>query len=142
MVLNAPYFRKASTIAMIAAGAAMLAVGTVRAGIRTAHERRTAMRPASSRVDIPTAKRALELEIAPSDERGRVTLRFSLPRAGIVRITISTLDGREVGTLASGLSAAGENRLDIDVSAIPPGQYQCTLQTRDGNVSTRLVVVR
>ena len=63
-------------------------------------------------------------------------------RPGIVRISLSTLDGKEVGTLASGLQSAGENRVELDVGKIPPGQYRCTLQSRDGNASTRLVIVR
>lgn len=90
----------------------------------------------------PPVRATLELEVLMTGDRDRMTLRFALPRAGIVRITLSTLDGREVGTLASGLSAAGENRIDIDVKKIPPGEYRITLQSRDGNASTRLVIAR
>jgi hypothetical protein len=109
------------------------------------HDRR-ATAPATAAVvdgrnDLPPVPRTtLALEVVASANEGRVTLRFTLPRAGIVRITLSTPDGREVGTLASGLSASGENRLDVDVRKIPEGQYLCTLQTRDGNASTRLVI--
>jgi hypothetical protein len=100
--------------------------------------------PARPGFDVPTEKHALALDIVTSEqkEEGRVTLRFTLPRAGIVRISIASLDGKEMGTLASGLSSAGENRLDVDVSRIPPGQYRLSLQTRDGNASTRLVVAK
>jgi hypothetical protein len=91
----------------------------------------------------PPAPNGLNLEVlASGSSRDRVTLRFTLPRAGIVRITLSTDDGREVGTLASGLSAAGDNRLELDVRKIPPGTYLLTLQTRGGNASTRLVIGR
>lgn len=93
--------------------------------------------------DVPTPERtALGLEILTSDDRGRVTLRFTLPRAGIVRIILTTLDGKEVGTLASGLSSAGENRLDLDVRKIPAGEYRCVVQTRDGNAATTLVITK
>jgi hypothetical protein len=125
------HLRVIGTVSLMAVALSVVAVVTVRAHT-----------PALAAFDVPKAKHALALEVLTSDERGRVTLRFTLPRAGIVRIMLATLDGREMGALASGLSSAGENRLDIDVSTIPPGQYRCTLQSRDGTATTRLVIVR
>lgn len=128
-------------IAIAIAAGIIVAPPPVRASSRAG----AATRHSAARIDLPRhpANDALELSIVSSDDRaGTVTLRFVLPRAGIVRILLATLDGSEVGTLASGLSSAGENRLEIDVKAIPPGQYRLTLQTRDGNASTRLVIVR
>ena len=128
-------------IAFAASVIALVAPSPVRASSRAGDVRRHS----AARIELPRHPQndALELSIVSSDDRsGKITLRFVLPRAGIVRILLTTLDGSEVGTLASGLSSAGENRLEIDVKTIPPGQYRLTLQTRDGNASTRLVIVR
>ena len=120
---------------------ALVAVVALAAPLKLRGEDAPALTPPERSVGTSTAASAPALEVV-SLSRDRMTIRFSLPRAGIVRISLMTPDGKEMGTLASGLTAAGENRLEIDVSRIPAGEYHCTLQSRDGSVSTRVVIGR
>ena len=133
--------RKAA--AFIATVAAIVASTSASAQVGAPHSPAAV---SSSAIDVPTAEKsssALAISVVSIDTKeGVATIRFTLPRAGIIRMTLMSADGKEAGVLASGLSKAGENVVDIDIERITPGEYRCVLQTRDGNVSARLILTR
>ena len=97
----------------------------------------------TSDVPTPAKSSSIALDIVSRDVSSDiVSLRFNLVRAGIIRLVLIDRDGKEVGVLASGLSSAGVNVIEIDTRKIPAGEYRCILQTRDGNASTPLVISR
>jgi hypothetical protein len=72
------------------------------------------------------------------------TTRFSidLPEADDIRLTISTLDGRALGTLIDARRPAGRHIVEWDASGVGTGTYLYTLRTSRGIESGRVIVVR
>jgi len=75
------------------------------------------------------------------------TLRFALPEAGRVRLTIAGVDGRRVRLLLDGDRPSGPGSLAWDGRddfgrRAPPGVYVCRIESRAGSASRRLAVVR
>ncbi len=69
----------------------------------------------------------------PNPSSGHVNLRFTLPAAAEVRITLSDVSGREVFLDPSpAIHAAGTGTLRIDTESLPAGCYE--LVCRAGNV--------
>jgi hypothetical protein len=75
------------------------------------------------------------------------TLRFALPEAGRVRLTIAGVDGRRVRVLLDVDRPAGPGRLawdgrDDSGRRAPPGVYVCRIESHAASASRRLAVVR
>ncbi|MEP7027129.1 MAG: FlgD immunoglobulin-like domain containing protein [Candidatus Eisenbacteria bacterium] len=81
----------------------------------------------------------------PSPGRGAVTLRYSLPRAGVARLEIVDLAGhvvwRDQGERAAGVHAARWNGTRATGSRAPAGLYFVRLVTPWGSREGRLVLL-
>ena len=75
----------------------------------------------------------------PNPVRGSAILRFSLERAGRVRLTIFDLQGREIARLVDGERSAGMGEVAFDGRHLPGGVYLARLETPGGTRTTRFV---
>lgn len=67
-------------------------------------------------------------------------IRYGLPIASRVRLTLYTLVGRPIMTLLEGAQDAGVYVVEFDATDIPSGVYFYRLQTDNGAITRRLTV--
>ncbi|MEM0961971.1 MAG: T9SS type A sorting domain-containing protein [Bacteroidota bacterium] len=86
---------------------------------------------------------ALALALAgPNPTASRTAVAVTLAEAGIARVAVTDLLGREVAVLADGPLAAGTTRLDLDASALPAGVYVARVVTGGLARTLRFTVAR
>ncbi|MCK4415173.1 MAG: hypothetical protein KAY32_16700 [Candidatus Eisenbacteria sp.] len=99
--------------------------------------------------DAPEASNAvrprLDLRLA-SPVHGETPMRFSLPRAGVIRLVILDSQGRIIRDLADGDWPAGEHHLTWDGRgtcglSVPSGRYYVLLREGAAQISRPLVLV-
>jgi hypothetical protein len=83
----------------------------------------------------------------PNPARGTTMLRFSLPRAGHVRLALHDLSGRLVRIAHEGHSAAGDHAIALRLTdgrdrPLAPGLYLARLETAAGTRTRRIAAVR
>lgn len=100
-------------------------------------------------VSAPAAVAApgIELAAAPDPFREATEVRFSLPHAGPIRVTVHDLAGRLVADLASGRRAAGAHSVRWDGRGrggrpAPAGVYFVRLRTVEGGSAAKVVRLR
>ncbi len=67
------------------------------------------------------------------------TIRFAVPVAGDVRLTVYDLAGRAVTTLVNGYHPIGEYSVLFDAAALPNGMYIYRLQSDNAQFTGRLI---
>ena len=77
--------------------------------------------PVSVEDDI--ASGATRLEVAPNPFRSQASIGFTLPRAGVAKLTLHDLQGREIARLADGEFAAGGHAVTLGNARLRPGVY-------------------
>lgn len=82
----------------------------------------------------------------PNPSRGEVTLRFALPQAGPVTVSLVDAQGRTVATplanrLGAGTHVARWNGRDGDGARLAPGVYFATLDSAAGRVVRRITLL-
>ena len=98
--------------------------------------------------DGPAAGATLALApMRPNPARGSSVLRFTLPRAGQVRLELLDAAGRRVRMLTNGMLAAGAHEQawdgrDAAGHAAAAGLYWARLSTRDGARTERFVLLQ
>jgi hypothetical protein len=106
-----------------------------------------AQQPVPTAVDAPAAP-AFELAAPwPNPARESAHLGFTLPRSGVLALTVHDLQGRRVRALAEGRYEAGRYRLAWDLRdeagrPVSPGLYLARLEFADGERTRRIVVLR
>jgi hypothetical protein len=89
------------------------------------------------------AASALELAPpSPNPSQAGFTLRFRLPAAGHVRLTLVDLAGREVSEVLDGPNTAGDHTVAAPARALSPGIYFARLEWNGRVVARRVAVVR
>jgi serine protease AprX len=90
----------------------------------------------------PTVVSLSRIELFPNPSKaGRVTVSYSLPRAGQMTVTLFDVSGRAVRTQK--VAASGVNgSVSIDVRGLSSGVYVARLKAEDFSVSKSLVVGR
>lgn len=68
------------------------------------------------------------------------TFSFSLPQADRVVLTVSSLDGSTVATLADAEFGAGRHAIDWPTGTLPNGVYVCRMRTSFGVIVSKLLV--
>lgn len=79
---------------------------------------------------------------SPNPFARRTTLRYTLPRAADVHLSVYDALGRRVATLAEGRQPAGRKERVFDAGRLPSGLYLVRLQADDRVVTRRVTVVR
>jgi hypothetical protein len=78
----------------------------------------------------------------PNPFNGLTVIRYSLPKASRVRISVYDMLGREVKVLAEGTRDVGHHQVSLDGSFFSSGVYLCRLRA-DGFISSRkLLLIR
>ncbi|SDK42757.1 Por secretion system C-terminal sorting domain-containing protein [Catalinimonas alkaloidigena] len=80
--------------------------------------------------------------IYPNPGNGRATLKYQLPKASEVSVTLRDVTGREVQRLAEGLQGAGNKQVELSLSNLNSGLYFYSIETPEGIASGKLNVVR
>ncbi|MEM8559570.1 MAG: PKD domain-containing protein, partial [Bacteroidota bacterium] len=94
-----------------------------------------------ARVDgLPTE--AMLLGNFPNPFATTTTVRYALPEAAAVRLTVYDVTGRAVADLVDGRVEAGFHTAQFDASALPSGVYFCRMETGTTAMTERLVVLR
>ena len=67
---------------------------------------------------------------------------FSLPRAGIVNLSVFNILGQQVATLVSEHREAGAHQIEFDGANYPSGIYFYRLQHNDGSVTRKMTLIK
>jgi hypothetical protein len=84
---------------------------------------------------------ALETSV-PNPVRTQATIRYALPEASDVTLTVYDVMGREVAQLVQSAKAAGFHEVQFDASPLPSGTYLYRLRAGVFTETRRMVVVR
>jgi len=100
-------------------------------------------------VEEPAARMSAELRLdgAPNPFTDQTAVRFQLPAAGPVRVTLHDLAGRTLAVLAEGQRPAGGHTiawggLDGQGRRLPAGLYFLRLRTQEGELVRRIALAR
>jgi hypothetical protein len=93
-------------------------------------------------VEGPVRAGTIELSCSPNPARGAARIRFTLPLAMDIRLTVRDVAGRRVADLASGRLAAGTHTIlwNSRASRARPGVYFADLRASGRSIVKRLVV--
>ena len=85
-----------------------------------------------------------DVQVYPNPTAGAATIRITGTAAGRVSAYVTDMFGQRVLDIVQNESlAAGEQQRAFATTSLPPGLYQCVVETPDGKrVSTRLSIVR
>jgi len=89
----------------------------------------------------PPAQFALG-RFSPHPVHGVAHIRFDVPRAATIHLSVFDMQGREVAVLADGPWEAGRHQLDWRSASAPPGLYFVRYATPGHSFVRRLVRVR
>ncbi|MBN1448751.1 MAG: exo-alpha-sialidase [Bacteroidetes bacterium] len=78
----------------------------------------------------------------PNPFNSRSSLRFSIPAATRVTVTVHDLLGRTVQTVLDGERSAGSYMTTIDGTPLPPGSYLCRMRADDVVLSRMMTVLK
>lgn len=78
----------------------------------------------------------------PNPFNPETTIRYALGQAGVVRLAVYDLLGREAATLVNETKSAGEHQIRFDASHLPGGAYVYRLQTQDKIVARTMLLVK
>ncbi|MCR4440053.1 MAG: T9SS type A sorting domain-containing protein [bacterium] len=128
---SGPYGGVVSALAVSpkGAGGTNLFAGTPGGGVwrRPLSEMITSVPAEDRSTDLPT-----QFSLAqnyPNPFNPATTIEFSLPHAGLVRLVVCDVLGREVAVLVSARLSAGRHKVEWDAGAVPAGVYLCRLTT-------------
>ncbi|MGH7725303.1 MAG: putative Ig domain-containing protein [Candidatus Eiseniibacteriota bacterium] len=101
--------------------------------------------PAPEANALPSATALLP--VSPNPARGAATLSFALARPARVELSIYTVDGRRVRTIASGDREAGAHSVawdgrDAASRSVPAGVYYAAFSTPEGRMTRTFLIVR
>jgi hypothetical protein len=84
--------------------------------------------------DQPGTMKEVTMSAGSNPFRNSTRLRWNLPAAGQVKLTVHDATGRLLATLADGRFAAGTHEARLDAGAVPAaGIYFCRLETGTGS---------
>ncbi|PEN14235.1 hypothetical protein CRI94_04135 [Longibacter salinarum] len=73
---------------------------------------------------------------------GQAEIRFELPKAMNVRLSVYDLLGREVAVLVDGEQMAKQHRVSFDASTLASGTYLIRLETDRGATTSKMTIAR
>jgi len=102
----------------------------------------TAMTGSSVTVDLSAPDRVALFGAAPHPVRRSATIRYTLPQAADVRLTVYDALGRQVAVLASEQQSAGRKTARFDASGFPSGMYFIRLSAAGVTKTRQIAIVR
>jgi glucuronoarabinoxylan endo-1,4-beta-xylanase len=78
----------------------------------------------------------------PNPFNPSTVVRYQLPAASDVSLTIHDMLGRHVATLANGKREAGVHEVTFDASGLPTGMYLCRLRAGSYTGTLKLILAR
>jgi photosystem II stability/assembly factor-like uncharacterized protein len=78
----------------------------------------------------------------PNPFNPSTTIRFELPKASDIRLSVYDILGREVIVLANERKAAGVHEVRLDGSGLASGMYLCRLRAGDFTATRRLLLLK
>jgi hypothetical protein len=78
----------------------------------------------------------------PSPFTASSTILYRLDRAGLVDVSVYTIQGRKLETLFSGRAAAGEHTAVWEPEGIAAGVYFARMESASGSSTSKLILVR
>jgi hypothetical protein len=88
------------------------------------------------------AARELQMSLAPNPARRYLDVRFTLPKAGLVEVTLTDMLGRGVMGPISATKSAGEGSIPIDLGSLSNGTYIVTLRSGNRTATTQVTVAK
>ncbi|HLA62821.1 MAG TPA: T9SS type A sorting domain-containing protein, partial [Rhodothermales bacterium] len=85
---------------------------------------------------------ALALSVAPNPVLGSGVVRYVLPEASRVRVSVYDVLGREVAVLMDGEQGAGRYDVALDAARLAPGAYLVRLTAGEATLVRRVTVAR
>ncbi|HHE46915.1 MAG TPA: T9SS type A sorting domain-containing protein, partial [Bacteroidetes bacterium] len=101
--------------------------------------------PADRSLMPPPANTPAELSISniyPNPFNSMTTVHYTLPSPAAVTIRLYDICGREVMSFLHGIRSGGSHQQIIDGSQIATGIYICRLETKNGSVAEKVVLVK
>jgi hypothetical protein len=92
--------------------------------------------------DAPVPVAAYALSSYPNPLTHGATVRYDLPEAGEVTLTVHDMLGRRVATLADGHRSAGTHHAAFHARGLPPGTYLLRLTTAEGSMTRLISLIR
>jgi len=89
--------------------------------------------------DIDNSSEDRFLVAYPNPTSGQLTVRYTLPAASTVELSLAGAQGSKIKTLVSGKQPAGEHEATVDLQSLPAGLYYVTMK-HNGTTRTRKVV--
>lgn len=118
----------------------LVVVATHASGIYSANI--TSVNDITTGHSIELSKTELELNNYPNPASTATTISFKLNRSGKVKLDLWDERGRVIRSIIDGNQAAGEQKVDLDVSALKPGMYYYTLIADNKRKTNKLVVTK
>jgi hypothetical protein len=112
------------------------------AWVQSGLERAGFVRTADVGERTPVADGVELAPLAPNPAHGNFTLRFRLPRAGHVRITLMDVAGRQVVDVLDAPRSAGEHAVVASTDGLSAGVYFSRFEWAGHVLSRRIAVVR
>jgi hypothetical protein len=78
----------------------------------------------------------------PNPFNPETKISFALPKAGIVKLAVYDMLGREVAVLENGFRTAGTHSIDFNASNLASGVYLYTLKTGDFTDTKKMVLMK
>ncbi|RJP74182.1 MAG: T9SS C-terminal target domain-containing protein [Candidatus Zixiibacteriota bacterium] len=82
------------------------------------------------------------LSLTPNPFNPTTTLRFEVPQAERVTLSIFDIAGREVATLVDGMQQPGSHTVTFDANGLPSGVYLCRLQVGAQTTTGKMVLMK
>jgi aminopeptidase N len=78
----------------------------------------------------------------PNPFNPSTTIRYSIPRAGIVRLSVFNILGQEISVLVNGPITEGKHRVVWNAMNVPSGIYVCRLRSDEFTKSMKMLLIR
>jgi len=78
----------------------------------------------------------------PNPFNSTTLIRFTIPKSGIVRLTVFDLFGREVKSLVNSWQTAGNHRVSFSADDLPTGVYFYKLQVGDFSQTKKMILIK
>jgi hypothetical protein len=84
----------------------------------------------------------LTLNVIPNPSSNSTLLKFNLPVASDITLSVYDVLGKKLATLFTGRESIGAHEVPFDANNLPAGEYFCRLQAGDKTLTQKIIVTR